>query len=51
MKIGNLDTRDKVMIVAEIGNNHEGSVELGRQLVDKAADAGVDAVKLSLIHI
>ena len=45
MKIGNLDTRDKVMIVAEIGNNHEGSVELGRQLVDKAADAGVDAVK------
>ena len=45
MKIGNLDTRDKVMIVAEIGNSHEGSVELGRQLVDKAADAGVDAVK------
>jgi N,N'-diacetyllegionaminate synthase len=45
VKIGNLDTRDKVMIVAEIGNNHEGSVELGRQLVDKAADAGVDAVK------
>ena len=45
MKIGNLDTRDKVMIVAEIGNNHEGSVELARQLVDKAADAGVDAVK------
>jgi sialic acid synthase SpsE len=33
------------MIVAEIGNNHEGSVELARQLVDKAADAGVDAVK------
>ena len=30
MKIGNLDTRDKVMIVAEIGNNHEGSVELAR---------------------
>ena len=45
MKIGNLDTRDRVMIVAEIGNNHEGSVELARQLVDKAADAGVDAVK------
>ena len=45
MKIGKLDTCDKVIIVAEIGNNHEGSIELARKLVDKAAEAGVDAVK------
>ena len=45
MKIGKLDTCDKVIIVAEIGNNHEGSIELARKLVDKATEAGVDAVK------
>ena len=45
MKIGKLDTCDKVIIVAEIGNNHEGSIELARKLVDQAAEAGVDAVK------
>ena len=45
MKIGNLDTCDKVIIVAEIGNNHEGSIELARKLVDEATEAGVDAVK------
>jgi sialic acid synthase SpsE len=45
VKIGDLDTNKKVIIVAEIGNNHEGSIELARELVDKAAEAGVDAVK------
>jgi len=45
VQIGNLDSAKKVIIVAEIGNNHEGSFDLARTLVDKAADAGVDAVK------
>jgi N-acetylneuraminate synthase len=32
-------------VVAEIGINHNGDVELARQLVDAAVDAGADAVK------
>lgn len=45
VKIGNLDSSEKVIIVAEIGNNHEGSFEIARTLVDRAAEAEVDAVK------
>ena len=36
---------DKVFIIAEAGVNHNGSLELAKQLVDKAVEAGVDAVK------
>ena len=32
-------------IIAEIGCNHNGNVELAYELVDKAIEAGVDAVK------
>lgn len=35
----------KVKIVAEIGCNHNGNVELAKRLVDEAAKAGADAVK------
>jgi len=33
-------------LIAEIGLNHNGDVEIAKRLVDVAADAGVDAVKL-----
>lgn len=36
---------DKVFIIAEAGVNHNGSLELAKQLVDVAAQAGADAVK------
>lgn len=45
MRIGNLDSADKVVVIAEIGNNHEGSFDVAREMVDRAAEAGVDAVK------
>lgn len=45
MRIGRLDLSRRVMIVAEIGNNHEGSFDLAAKLIDLAAGAGVDAVK------
>jgi N,N'-diacetyllegionaminate synthase len=45
MKIASHDLAQKILIVAEIGNNHEGSFEVACRLVDAAADAGVDAVK------
>lgn len=37
-----------VFVVAEIGINHNGDVERGRQLVEAAAQAGVDAVKFQM---
>ena len=45
MRIGNLNLDERVMVVAEIGNNHEGSYELAEQLIGLAAEAGADAVK------
>ena len=33
------------LIIAEAGVNHNGSIELAKQLIDAAADAGVDYVK------
>lgn len=34
-----------VTIIAEAGVNHNGSIEIARQLVDKAVEAGVDIIK------
>lgn len=34
-----------VYVVAEIGINHNGSLDIAKQLIDVAADAGCDAVK------
>ena len=33
------------IIIAEAGVNHNGSIELAKQLVDKAVEAGVDIIK------
>jgi N-acetylneuraminate synthase/sialic acid synthase len=33
-------------VVAEIGHNHQGDVELAKRLIDAAKECGVDAVKL-----
>lgn len=35
----------KTLIIAEAGVNHNGSIELAKQLIDAAADAGVDYIK------
>ena len=49
MKIGNYDTDEKVLIIAEIGNNHEGSYALAEEMIGLAAEAEVDAVKFQTI--
>ena len=45
MKLGACDPNRRVVVVAEIGNNHEGNPDIAAQLVREAAAAGVDAVK------
>jgi len=39
------NTENKTYIIAEIGINHRGSVEVAKELIDSAVRAGVDAVK------
>src|SRR5262249_39299044 len=39
------DTSKRVLVIAEVGNNHEGSFALAEELVGRAAEAGADAVK------
>ena len=38
-------SRKRVIIIAEIGVNHNGSLELAKRLVDEAASAGADYAK------
>lgn len=45
MIIGKKNTQEKPLIIAEIGNNHEGDINTAIQLVHEAARCGVDAVK------
>ena len=49
MKIGSIDLKREVLVVAEIGNNHEGNFALAQELVRRAAEAGAQAVKFQTI--
>jgi N-acetylneuraminate synthase/N,N'-diacetyllegionaminate synthase len=49
MRIAGVDTSQRVLVVAEIGNNHEGSLERAREMIAAAARAGADAVKFQVI--
>ena len=37
-----------VLIIAEAGVNHNGSIEIAKQLIDVAVDCGVDIVKFQV---
>jgi N,N'-diacetyllegionaminate synthase len=45
VRVGDIDIRERVLVVAEIGNNHEGDAGRARELVRAAAGTGVHAVK------
>jgi N,N'-diacetyllegionaminate synthase len=49
MKIGPCDLKQEVLVVAEIGNNHEGSYERAERMIARAAEAGAGAVKVQVI--
>lgn len=46
LKIGTVDTERSVLVIAELGNNHEGDIGRAVEMVSAAADAGADAVKV-----
>ena len=49
MRLGNLDTDVRPILIAEIGNNHEGDKGVAFALVAAALDVGVDVVKVQII--
>ena len=49
MLIGPVDLDREVLVVAEIGNNHEGSFARAEEMIGRAAEAGAQAVKFQTI--
>ena len=49
MKIGNYNLNESIMIIAEIGNNHEGNFSLAEKIIGLAAESGANAVKFQTI--
>jgi N,N'-diacetyllegionaminate synthase len=45
MKIGSVDLEKEVLVIAEIGNNHEGSYALAEEMIGLAKQSGAQAVK------
>ena len=52
-KIGNREISDNTapFVIAEIGINHEGSIDKAVQMVDDAADAGASVQSFSAISL
>ena len=47
MKVNPYENQELLpFVIAEIGINHNGSVDIAKKLIDMAKDCGADAVKL-----
>ena len=44
MKIGSLDTKKKVVLVAELSANHKQDLNLAKETIEAAKEAGADLV-------
>lgn len=52
IKIGQFEIGiGRVFVIAEIGNNHNGSFERAIELIDKAREAGADCAKFQMRHL
>ncbi len=45
MFIDTFNTNNRTFVIAEIGNNHEGNIEIAKEMIDVAIDCGSNAVK------
>ncbi|HIJ79504.1 MAG: N-acetylneuraminate synthase family protein [Desulfobulbaceae bacterium] len=43
-----INQNSSVFVIAEIGNNHNGSLSVAKQLIDEAINAGADCVKFQM---
>ncbi len=50
MKIAEFDTNVRPLLIAEIGNNHEGDGVLALEMAEAAMEAGAGAVKIQIIN-
>lgn len=50
MRIGSLDTDSKVVVIAEVGNNHEGDFNRAKEMIVQGARAGADIIKFQTIR-
>ena len=44
------NTNNKTYVIAEIGINHGGDINLAKQMIDSVSRTGADAVKVSNIY-
>jgi sialic acid synthase SpsE/sugar phosphate isomerase/epimerase len=52
IKIGDFEVGgNRAFVIAEIGNNHNGSFERAIQMIDLAAEMGADCVKFQMRHL
>lgn len=52
LTINNIEIgKNKVFVIAEIGNNHNGDFDRALRMVDLAAEAGADCVKFQMRHL
>ncbi len=52
MKIDSFEiSSNRTFIIAEIGNNHNGSLEKAKTMIDRAIEIGVDCVKFQMRNI
>jgi sialic acid synthase SpsE/sugar phosphate isomerase/epimerase len=46
-----IDGTGPAFVIAEIGNNHNGDIQLAKTLVDRAIDAGANCAKFQIRHM
>jgi sialic acid synthase SpsE/sugar phosphate isomerase/epimerase len=52
MQIGNFEIGSgRTFIIAEVGNNHNGSYDRAIEMIDRAVEMGVDCVKFQMRHL
>jgi N,N'-diacetyllegionaminate synthase len=50
MILGNCELDSRRLLIAELGNNHEGDAAMALELVAAAAESGADAIKVQVIN-